>query len=261
MKPSLFGGSVSGAPGRPNATLRGLGAALLVLALVPACTVNIGTPDGPAPAQTGGAASSGASGGSGGDETIGSGNVISQTRSVSGFNRVRLGGLGNLFVEQTGVESLTIEAEDNILPLLSSDVAEGRLTLGLRPGTRIVTSRPIIYRLTVKDLTGIDASGSGTTQVNGLDTDRFDFAGTGSAQARVAGRAAQQSILLSGSGEYDGGSLISREVTVEISGSAGAVVNASEILQARISGSGNVVYLGSPRVSQMVSGSGTVRAR
>jgi hypothetical protein len=62
-------------------------------------------------------------------EVQGSGNVVSETRTVSGFNSVELSGDGKLEIEQTGTESLTVTADDNILKLLKSEVSAGRLVL------------------------------------------------------------------------------------------------------------------------------------
>lgn len=237
---------------------------MMLSLLLPACTVNIGTGDDrtPTPAPTPATASPRASPNPAGSpsvtEVIGSGNVISESRPVAGFKRVRLRGSGNLLVEQTGVESLTIEAEDNILPLLRSDVENGQLILGLRPGTRIVTHKPIVYRLTVKELEGIEGSGSGSVDAKGLNTDRFSFDGSGSIEVRLAGRADELELSISGSGEYDGESLTSRRARVEVSGSADVLVNAQDVLDVQLSGSGDVRYVGNPTVTQRVSGSGSV---
>jgi hypothetical protein len=191
-------------------------------------------------------------------EAVGSGNVITETRQVSGFDRIRFRGSGRIIVDQTGVESLTVEAEDNIVPLLRSDVENGVLILGLRPGTRIVAYRPIVFRLTVKQLTGIEASGSGSTEVNRLDTQRFVFDGNGSGKARLSGRAGTQEVSLSGSGEYDAESVDSRTVNVRVSGSGDVLLNATESLDVEVSGSAEIRYVGEPRVIQRISGSGSV---
>ena len=56
----------------------------------------------------------------------GSGNLITQSRPVSEFTEVELLGDAELTIEQTGTESLTMEAEDTILPVLRSQIANGR---------------------------------------------------------------------------------------------------------------------------------------
>jgi hypothetical protein len=55
--------------------------------------------------------------------TRGSGQLTTESRPVSGFTKVELSGTGELTIEQTGTESLTISAEDNILPRLTSEVS------------------------------------------------------------------------------------------------------------------------------------------
>lgn len=62
--------------------------------------------------------------------TIGSGSMITETRNVSGFDEIVLLGSGDVIVTMTGTESLEIEAEDNIMPLLTTEVRNGRLELG-----------------------------------------------------------------------------------------------------------------------------------
>src|SRR5262249_20698204 len=47
--------------------------------------------------------------------STGAGGVRTESRQVSGFTAVELQGFGDLTIEQTGAESLTIEAEDDIL--------------------------------------------------------------------------------------------------------------------------------------------------
>lgn len=51
--------------------------------------------------------------------TRGSGTVITESRDLSDFNEVVLQGSGEVVVTVDGTEALTIEAEDNIMPLLT----------------------------------------------------------------------------------------------------------------------------------------------
>jgi hypothetical protein len=48
---------------------------------------------------------------------LGSGNVISETRTVEPFHSVELNGIGTLSVTQDGSPEVKLEAEDNILPV------------------------------------------------------------------------------------------------------------------------------------------------
>jgi hypothetical protein len=188
--------------------------------------------------------------------TAGSGQLATQSRQVSGFTSVELTGVGELSIDQTGTESLTVSAEDNLLPLLTSRVEGDTLILGKKPNTRIVTSKPITYTLTMKDITGLAVSGSGTINAPKLTTAALRIEISGSGVITTAGNVDDQSLEISGSGRYLADGLTSKTTTAEISGSGTGNVVASNALDVRISGSGTLTYSGNPQVSQTVSGSG-----
>ena len=186
----------------------------------------------------------------------GSGRIESETREVSGFTRIDLSGSGEVTVVQGDVESLTVEADDNVLPVLTSDVSDSTLKLGTKSGTTVNTRSPIRYRVMIKDFTGISLSGSGSViaddvQVGAL---RSDISGSGSVE--LGGSADEQDIRVSGSGRYEAAGLTSEKVNAEISGSGRVVVTVSGELKVDISGSGTVTYSGDPTVDESISGSG-----
>jgi hypothetical protein len=192
---------------------------------------------------------------------VGSGRVASETRQVRDFDEVVLTGSGTLTITQTGEESLTIQADDNILPLLTSDVSGRRLTLGTKPNTSFSTRSPIIYRLTVQQLSGLIVSGSGDATATGITSSSMSVRISGSGSVTLAGTAERQEVTISGSGSYRADDFATKTAAVSVSGSGGVRVHASEQLDVHVSGSGSVEYSGSPAVSQRVSGSGRVRRR
>ncbi|WP_323100679.1 head GIN domain-containing protein [Intrasporangium sp. YIM S08009] len=190
--------------------------------------------------------------------TTGSGTPASESRPVSGFSAVELAGVGTVVVEPGTTESVTVEADDNILPMLSSDVAGDTLVLGTEPGSSISPRTPISYRVTVTDLSGLLVSGSGDITAGGAAGPALSVAISGSGTITTAGTTDRLSVDISGSGDFAGGSLTARDVDVTVSGSGSALVHASATLHASISGSGDVRYLGEPTVTKDVSGSGEV---
>jgi Putative auto-transporter adhesin, head GIN domain len=188
--------------------------------------------------------------------TAGSGQLATQSRQVSGFTSVELAGVGELSIDQTGTESLTVSAEDNLLPLLTSEVEGDTLILGKKPNTRIVTTKPITYTLTMKDITGLAVSGSGTINAPKLTTAALRIEISGSGMITTAGNADDQSLEISGSGRYLADGLTSKTTTAEISGSGTANLVASDALDVKISGSGTLTYSGNPQLTQTGSGSG-----
>jgi hypothetical protein len=182
----------------------------------------------------------------------GSGNITSESRDVSDFDEVVLEGIGNLTTQQTGSESLSIEAEDNIIPYLKSEVEGDRLIISVEDNTSINSTEPINYRLTVKDLNTLTLSGSGNIATTGISADDLALTLSGS------GNIEAPDIDISGSGSYEAQDLESKEAEIDLGGSGKASVNVSDDLDVRIGGSGSVQYRGDPTVSQDIRGSGKV---
>lgn len=209
----------------------------------------------------------------------GSGDVTTESREVSGFDEIALRGSGTVIVDVDGTESLTIEAEDNLLQYLTTEVVGGRLEL--EANRSISPTEDIVYTISAVSLEGLDVSGSGRINVSGVSGDRLDVnvSGSGSIDApdldvgsvsvdisgsgsvRIVGAADDLDLSISGSGEYEGAELVTASADVRVSGSGDAVVNVTDQLDASVSGSGNVEYLGDPSVTSSMSGSGNVSRR
>jgi hypothetical protein len=189
----------------------------------------------------------------------GSGTMAIETRDVSGFSEVDLSGSGTVLVSVTGTESLTVEAEDNILPLLTTEVRDGRLVLGASQS--ISPTRDIVYTVTVINLEAVTVSGSGSVTAVDVAAHAFEVDISGSGTVTPEGVSERLDVSISGSGAFKGEALVSATGTVSVSGSGGAVVNATDDLDAGVSGSGTVEYIGDPEVSTSISGSGEVSRR
>jgi hypothetical protein len=209
---------------------------------------------------------------------VGSGKAANEGREVAGFTSVVLEAPGYLTISQGDVESLTVQAEDNIIPLITTEVVDGVLTIGVKPNTNIKTNNMISYTLTVKDLTSIEnlgsgyvsiagltttdltykSSGSGNLKLTGLDAKsvKLDLVGSGSADVR--GAADSLNLMLSGSGRFSGASFTVANADVSSTGSGTASINASAKLNVSITGSGSVEYSGAPELTKNITGSGTL---
>ncbi len=190
---------------------------------------------------------------------LGSGTIVTETREVSGFTQIRLAGFGTLNVSQTGTESLTITADDDILPHLTSEVVNGTLELGVKPRLSFRPMKRITYNVTVKSLDGIQLSGAGTVHVNDIKTEAFSVAISGAGDMTVTGGAHSQTVKISGAGNYNAREFQTDAVEVIITGAGNARVSASQSVSATVSGAGAVTYYGSPQVSHRITGIGSVK--
>ncbi|MDN5929957.1 MAG: DUF2807 domain-containing protein [Pseudonocardia sp.] len=184
-----------------------------------------------------------------------------ESRDVSGFTGVELTSVGDLRIEQTGTESLTIEAAPDVLPQLTSEVAGGVLRLGVVPGASIETDVPIVYRLTVDTLDSLTVSGAGDVTAPDLRADRLTVEISGAGDVTLGGTVDSQVVTISGAGDYDAEDLQSATAEITVDGAGGAVVRVSDRLDATVDGVGSVEYIGDPQVTEDVSGVGSVEQR
>ena len=211
----------------------------------------------------------------------GSGNIVTEEREVSGFDRIEVRGSGELVVEQGSEEGVTVRADDNLMRYISTKVSGDTLIIQVGPGNApasIWPSEPIRYTVRVKELSGlrlsgsteavidglesgdleVEVSGSGDVRINDLEADSLSYDLSGSGSAKMSGSVDDQDVKISGSGSYDAADLESRRASVDISGSGSTELWVEDALDIQVSGSGSVSYYGSPDVSQQVSGSGSV---
>lgn len=188
--------------------------------------------------------------------------MIIEARSVSGINAVELDTQGTLTVTQGDSESLSIEAEDNLLPLLTSEIYNGTLELGIKSGNRISATKPIRYTLTVKDLSAIAVNGSGSITVSDFVTDQaLRIEGNGSGGLSFARlKTGDPRITLSGSGSLSINSLETGKAALQVNGSGSIDLTnlQAQSLAAGLSGHGSL-KLGGSITNQKVNLTGSGR--
>ena len=195
----------------------------------------------------------------GGNVTVGSGNLKTESRSVSGFSALTFAAAGEMTIQQMGTESLSITAEDNLLPLIATTVSGQTLRIAAASGSPIRPTRNITYTLTVKDLNAITFSGAGSITWRDIQTNSLRVTLSGAGKLTLSGSAPSQDVTLSGAGAYEGGDLASNSARVTVSGAGSARVKVRDTLDATVSGIGSIIYFGDPAVTQHVTGAGSVR--
>ncbi|PHV15858.1 DUF2807 domain-containing protein [Janthinobacterium sp. BJB1] len=214
-----------------------------------------------------------------GNSIQGSGKLQKQTREVGSFHGVALNVPGTVELRIGNTDSVTIEADDNILPLIDTAVENG--TLRIRPARRNTNFRQSSLTIVIqaRQVERVSVGGSGNITATGLRAEklRFDVGGSGSIDARdldsravavaiggsgnfkASGKTEQLTASIGGSGNIQAGRLAAREVQVSIGGSGEAQVWAKDNLNISIGGSGEVSYYGDPRVSRSMQRSSSIR--
>lgn len=189
----------------------------------------------------------------------GNGKPKTEVRTVPAFREIDI--VGPISVDiSLGEPRVELSGDDNLLPLVETEVSGDRLALG--PKKNVRPNLPLAARIAVAQLTGVHATGSGTITLHAVHGDRLALGVTGSATIRGDGTVHQLAVEVVGSGDVHADQIAAERASVGISGSGNVDLAVSQSLDARITGSGDVRYRGDPpEIKQNVTGSGKVLKR
>jgi hypothetical protein len=206
----------------------------------------------------------------------GSGTIATETRQITGFTKVALEGAMDVYITKGENESVRIEADENLLKLITTKIDNGELEIGsdmdLEPSKTIkvyVTAR-VLEAMSVEgsgDMiaqsafasTSFAASIAGSGDITGeIQAEQLDASIAGSGDIKLKGSANKMSIDVAGSGDVNTIDLVSKSVDINIAGSGDCQVHAVEAINANVMGSGNIQYRGEPKVTQSIMGSGSI---
>lgn len=191
---------------------------------------------------------------------LGDGIDATERREVPEFDALQSATSFDVKVRVGGERSVVLHGDQNVLPHVRTTVRGGSLEITLDRGSYRFES-PTWIEITVPTLRAYALSGSGDTEIAGIDRDSFVLALSGSGDIAAVGRADHLSVSVSGSGDLELGELKAREVRVTVTGSSDVSLFASETLTIEITGSADVRYEGRPNITASITGSGSVRPR
>jgi hypothetical protein len=207
----------------------------------------------------------------------GNGNVVSETRSVSeDFTVVSAAEGLDVFVSQGKESSIKVEADDNIIDLIQTDISNGKLRVHAERNIGRATKK--IY-VTLPEITGLESSsGADLVSENTLEVDKVNLSASSGSDLRVAIMADEihadsssgADIRISGKtqlldAESSSGSdikamgLEAKVCHADASSGADISVNVSDELIAEATSGADIRYSGEPSVQKNKSASGSVR--
>ena len=187
----------------------------------------------------------------------GSGVRKTEKRELKSFNAIDTAGAYEIDVTCQKPASFEIEADDNILPLIKTEVRDGILFVGNDQPYH--SSKPVTLRITLPDLNSVSSHGAGQLKIADANSSDLKIESTGAASVHATGRAKSVTISSTGAGEIDTSKLQAQSVKVDATGAASVDVYASDQLDVNVSGAVHVSYSGNPKVvNKHVSGIGSV---
>lgn len=210
-------------------------------------------------------------------------NVVTETRNVSSFNEINLGGFANVYLTQGNSTEFKITGESNIINYIHSRVEGNRLIIGTRGSINLNPGEPVNIYITTPDIEKVSVSGAGNVisqnkwdlkkdielHVSGAGKIKTELNGpgveitvSGAGDVVIDGETKDVKVHVSGAGKVKAENLKAESADVHISGAGHADIFASVYLNAHVSGAGNINYWGNPqKVDRSTSGAGDINKK
>ncbi|HEV7698706.1 MAG TPA: head GIN domain-containing protein [Pyrinomonadaceae bacterium] len=176
----------------------------------------------------------------------GSGNVVKERRDSSGFHAIEVGNAIQVEITAQKDFNVEVEADDNIVPLIKTEVIGGVLKITCEK-SHISTSSPMRVRISAPDIDALESSGASNITIAGIKNTGISVDSSGASKVKIDGETSKLTVELSGASKFDATSLTAENGIVDVSGASNASVNVTGSLRADASGASRVSYAGSPR--------------
>jgi hypothetical protein len=206
----------------------------------------------------------------------GNGIVATETRQVNQeFTEITASEGLMVYVTQAEDFEISVEADENIIDLIGTDIKNGRLKVHAiknigRATKNVYVSLPHIEALRgssgahlstsnriKSDKMEIDGSSGAIVDVE-IDAEDLYMEASSGANLDISGDTDTAQVEVSSGGNIDAGDLQSKDCRAEASSGGNVKINVSDNLVAEASSGGNISYVGQPKVSKNKSFSGSV---
>ena len=126
----------------------------------------------------------------------GNGNVITETRSFSDFEKVYNEGNFDVYIIQDGLFEVEIEAESNLIPLIRTKIEGSALVIDTQDDLR--NNEPMKIYVHMDEVRALRMSGSGMIEAEELTTGDLDLEISGSGELYFSGTSADVDANISG---------------------------------------------------------------
>lgn len=94
----------------------------------------------------------------------GDGNIVKESRDISSFNKIEINGLVNVFLKQGTTESVTVEADKNLIPYILTSVKNGTMNISTKEDFNLKKSTKLNVYVTLNNITDLECNGVGNVK-------------------------------------------------------------------------------------------------
>ena len=194
------------------------------------------------------------------DKVGGSGRAKNETREVAPFTAIEVRCAGTVNVTAQGKPGLEISGDDNIVPLIKTEVRNN--TLYITADKDYDPKNKVQINISTPDLAKFVFAGAGEAALSKIKNDRLEIVASGAGELKASGETKEADITLSGAGRVDARDLLAEKAKATSTGVGEMDVYASQQLDASTSGVGEINYYGNPKsVNKHAGGVGEINQK
>ncbi len=168
---------------------------------------------------------------------IGTGPVVTRNLDLQSFNKIENTGIANFFITIGSPQKIVLKAQQNIIDVMSWEVANQALKVGLDKEVTIEDHEEIRFEITVPEIKDIELTGVGDFDFSGADQNELSVNLTGVGSVRA----------------YD---MKVNACNITLTGVGDCKVYVIDELNVKIAGVGYVYYKGDPAINSTITGVG-----
>jgi hypothetical protein len=190
----------------------------------------------------------------------GSGISKTEKRSIPPFASLEVNCPSSIQVRFQEQKNLEISGDDNILPLITTEVRND--ILYIQSSKEYDPHDKLQIIVSIPNLKRFAFAGAGEAALSNVKNDRLEIILSGAGSLSASGETKEAEITLSGAGSVDAKNLHAVNAKVSSTGVGSVDIYATGQLDAKASGVGEINYYGSPKVvNQQAVGIGAINER
>lgn len=193
------------------------------------------------------------------EAVVGSGVATTEQRQVDTFREIGASGALDVTIEWGEQCQVTVDGDDNLVPLVITEVKDGELEVRTPSNTNLRPNIPLRVMVQCPALTSLDVSGASDVRVASLEADRFELEVSGASEVSVTGSCNQLDVDVSGASDVDLAALTAVNAEFDLSGASRLDLRATDSIEGEASGASTVRHAGTSNVNVRSSGVSSVK--
>ncbi len=189
---------------------------------------------------------------------VGSGGTTSVTRQLESFDSISVDGPLNVTVSTGSAGSATITADDNLIGLIATRVADGRLTIELTAGLK--TTHRLDVEVTTAGLNEIAQRGTSTVDFEAVSATELTVDVGAASTLRAGGRAETLTLTVGGASTADLRNVSTDRATVHVDAASTSHVRVSGTVSGDCMSASTLLVSGGALIDVRSDVSSTVKA-